>query len=218
MRKKFDLIVFDWDGTLADSANAIVFSIQGAARDLGVTEPSNEEARYVIGLGLSEAIEHLFPGLTSQKLILLSERYRHHYLAQDKKISLYKGASEIIRTLYAENFLLAVATGKSRAGLNRAFKSSGLGSFFHASRCADETFSKPHPAMLLELMSQFGVEANRTLMIGDTTHDLQMAANACVSGVGVTYGAHPKENLETLAPLTCIESVTKLHLWLNTNI
>jgi len=218
MRKKFDLIVFDWDGTLADSANAIVFSIQGAARDLGVTEPSNEEARYVIGLGLSEAIEHLLPGLTSQNLILLSERYRHHYLAQDKKISLYKGASEIISALHAENFLLAVATGKSRAGLNRAFKSSGLGSFFHASRCADETFSKPHPAMLLELMSQFGVEANRTLMIGDTTHDLQMATNACVSGVGVTYGAHPKENLETLAPLTCVESVTKLHLWLNTNI
>ena len=218
MRKKFDLIVFDWDGTLVDSANAIVFSIQGAARDLGVTEPSNEEARYVIGLGLSEAIEHLFPGLTSQNLTLLSERYRHHYLAQDKKISLYKGASEIIRALHAENFLLAVATGKSRAGLNRAFKSSGLGSFFHASRCADETFSKPHPAMLLELMSQLGVEANRTLMIGDTTHDLQMATNACVSGVGVTYGAHPKENLETLAPLTCVESVTKLHLWLNTNI
>jgi len=218
MRKKFDLIVFDWDGTLVDSANAIVFSIQGAARDLGVTEPSNEEARYVIGLGLSEAIEHLFPSLTSQNLFLLSERYRHHYLTQDKKISLYKGASEIIRALHAENFLLAVATGKSRAGLSRAFKSSGLGSFFHASRCADETFSKPHPAMLLELMSQLGVEANRTLMIGDTTHDLQMATNACVSGVGVTYGAHPKENLETLAPLTCVESVTKLHLWLNTNI
>ena len=218
MRKKFDLIIFDWDGTLADSANAIVFSIQGAARDLGVTEPSNEEARYVIGLGLSEAIEHLFPSLTSKKLILLSERYRHHYLVQDKKISLYKGASEIIRALHAENFLLAVATGKSRAGLSRAFKSSGLGSFFHASRCADETFSKPHPAMLLELMSQFGVDANRTLMIGDTTHDLKMAKNACVSGVGVTYGAHPKENLETLAPLACVESVTKLHLWLNTNI
>lgn len=218
MQKKFDLIVFDWDGTLADSANTIVFSIQGAARDLGVTEPSNEDARYVIGLGLSEAIEHLFPSLTSQKLSLLSERYRHHYLAQDKEISLYKGASEIIRALHAENFLLAVATGKSRAGLNRAFKSSGLGSFFHASRCADETFSKPHPAMLLELMSQFGVEANRTLMIGDTTHDLQMATNACVSGVGVTYGAHPKENLEAMAPLICVESVTKLHLWLNTNI
>jgi phosphoglycolate phosphatase len=218
MQKKFDLIVFDWDGTLADSANAIVFSIQSAARDVGVTEPSNEEARYVIGLGLSEALEYLFPYLTSQEALLLSERYRYHYLAQDKKISLYDGISEIIRALYSENFLLAVATGKSRAGLNRAFISSGLGSFFHASRCADETFSKPHPAMLLELMSQFGVEANRTLMIGDTTHDLQMAINASVSGVGVTYGAHPKKNLETLAPLICIESVSKLHFWLNANI
>ena len=218
MQKIFDLIVFDWDGTLADSANSIVFSIQGAARDLGVAEPSNEEARYVIGLGLSEAIEHLFPNLTSQETSLLSERYRYHYLTQDKKISLYKGASEIIKTLYTEKFLLAVATGKSRAGLNRAFKSSQLGHFFHASRCADETFSKPHPAMLLELMSELGVEANRTLMIGDTTHDLQMAINASVSVVGVTYGAHPRESLETLAPLTCVESVTKLNLWLNTNI
>lgn len=218
MRKNFDLIVFDWDGTLADSANSIVSSIQSAARDLGMAEPSNEEARYVIGLGLSEAIEHLFPNFTSQKLSLLSERYRYHYLAQHKKISLYKGISEIIRNLHADNFLLAVATGKSRAGLNRAFKSSGLGNFFHASRCADETFSKPHPAMLLELMSQFGVEASRTLMIGDTTHDLQMAINASVSGVGVTYGAHSRENLEILAPLTCVESVTKLNLWLNTNI
>ena len=218
MRKNFDLIVFDWDGTLADSANSIVFSIQSAARDLGMAEPSNEEARYVIGLGLSEAIEHLFPNFTSQKLSLLSERYRYHYLAQHKKISLYKGISEIIRNLHAENFLLAVATGKSRAGLSRAFESSGIGNFFHASRCADETFSKPHPAMLLELMSQFGVEASRTLMIGDTTHDLQMAINASVSGVGVTYGAHPRENLEILAPLTCVESVTKLNLWLNTNI
>ena len=218
MIKKFDLIVFDWDGTLVDSANSIAFSLQGAARDLGVTEPSNEEARYVIGLGLNEAIRHLFPSLSSQKINVISDRYRHHYLTQDKKISLYKGASEIIKALHAENFLLAVATGKSRAGLDRSFKSSGLGGFFHASRCADETFSKPNPAMLLELMSQFDVKASRTLMIGDTTHDLQMATNACVSGVGVTYGAHPKKRLETLAPLACVESVAQLHLWLNANI
>jgi len=218
MIKKFDLIVFDWDGTLVDSANSIAFSLQGAARDLGVTEPSNEEARYVIGLGLNEAIRHLFPSLSSQKLNVISDRYRHHYLTQDKKISLYKGASEVIKALHAENFLLAVATGKSRAGLNRSFKSSGLGSFFHASRCADETFSKPHPAMLLELMSQLNVKATRTLMIGDTTHDLQMATNACVSGVGVTYGAHPKKSLENLAPLACVESIAQLHLWLNANI
>jgi phosphoglycolate phosphatase len=218
MNKKFDLIVFDWDGTLLDSANSIVFSLQGAARDLGLTEPSNEEARYVIGLGLNEAIKHLFPTLSSQKFNLISDRYRHHYLTHDNKISLYKGASKVIKALHAKNFLLAVATGKSRAGLNRSFNSSGLGHFFHASRCADETFSKPHPAMLLELMSQFNVKATRTLMIGDTTHDLQMATNACVSGVGVTYGAHPKKRLKTLEPLACVESVAQLHLWLNANI
>jgi len=120
--------------------------------------------------------------------------------------------------LHAENFLLAVATGKSRAGLNRAFVSSGLGGYFHGSRCADETFSKPHPAMLLELMRQLGVETRRTLMIGDTTHDLQMAINANVSGLGVTYGAHSRKNLESLVPLACIESVMKLRSWLNTNI
>jgi phosphoglycolate phosphatase len=218
MNKKFDLIVFDWDGTLVDSANSIVLSLQGAARDLGVTEPSNEEARYVVGLGLNEAIKHLFPTISSQESNLISDRYRHHYLAHDKKISLYKGASKVIKALYAESFLLAVATGKSRAGLNRSFNSSGLGNFFHASRCADETFSKPHPAMLLELMSQFNVKATRTLMIGDTTHDLQMATNACISGVGVTYGAHPKKRLETLAPLACVDNVAQLHLWLNENI
>ncbi|MEE8151064.1 MAG: HAD-IA family hydrolase [Nitrosomonadaceae bacterium] len=218
MSKKFDLLVFDWDGTLVDSANVIVFSIQGAARDMGLTEPSNEEARHVIGLGLSEAMEYLFPNLPSQKLRLLSDRYRHHYLAHDKEISLYEGVIEIIKTLHAENFLLAVATGKSRAGLNRAFVSSGLGGYFHGSRCADETFSKPHPAMLLELMRQLGVETRRTLMIGDTTHDLQMAINANVSGLGVTYGAHSRKNLESLVPLACIESVMKLRSWLNTNI
>lgn len=218
MGKKFDLLVFDWDGTLADSANVIVCSIQGAARDLGLNEPTNEEARHVIGLGLSEAIEYLFPDLPLQKLRLISDRYRYHYLSHHQEISLYEGVVEIIKTLHAENFLLAVATGKSRAGLNRAFISSGLGSYFHASRCADETFSKPHPAMLLELMKQLNVKTERTLMIGDTSHDLQMAINARVSGLGVTYGAHPRENLESLVPLACVENVMNLRSWLNTNI
>ena len=218
MSKKFDLLVFDWDGTLADSASVIVLSIQGAARDMGLTEPSNDEARHVIGLGLSEAIEYLFPDLPLQKLRLLTDRYRYHYLAHDQEISLYEGIIEIIKTLHAENFLLAVATGKSRAGLNRSFVSSGLGDYFHASRCADETFSKPHPAMLLELMGEFGVKTERTLMIGDTSHDLQMAINARVPGLGVTYGAHPREKLESLVPLACIENVMKLRSWLNTNI
>lgn len=218
MGKKFDLLVFDWDGTLADSANVIVCSIQDAARDLGLNEPTNEEARHVIGLGLSEAIEYLFPDLPLQKHRLISDRYRYHYLAHHQEISLYDGVVEIIKTLHADNFLLAVATGKSRAGLNRAFISSGLGSYFHASRCADETFSKPHPAMLLELIEQLSVKTERTLMIGDTSHDLQMAINARVYGLGVTYGAHPREKLESLVPLACVENVISLRSWLNTNI
>ena len=126
--------------------------------------------------------------------------------------------AELVESLYAEGFLLAVATGKSRAGLERAFGSSGIGDYFHASRCADETFSKPHPAMLLELIEQLNVEAGRTLMVGDTTHDLQMAINAGVAAIGVAYGAHPAENLAALAPLGCVNSITELRSWLNTNL
>ncbi|MDO8436702.1 MAG: HAD-IA family hydrolase [Nitrosomonadaceae bacterium] len=218
MTNKFDLIVFDWDGTLLDSANVIVSSIQGAARDVGLPQPSAENARHVIGLGLSEALEYLFPGLPPQQSGSLTDRYRYHYFTYEQKISLFEGVTEIIETLYAEDFLLAVATGKSRTELNKALESSGLGVYFHASRCADETFSKPHPAMLLELMEQFGVEAGRTLMIGDTTHDLQMAINAKVAGLGVAYGAHPRENLSSLAPLACVDSITELHSWLNANV
>lgn len=215
--KKFDLIVFDWDGTLMDSAGVIVSSIQGAARDRGLAEPSDENARHVIGLGLNEALEYAFPGLSPQQYAPLVERYRHHFLSRDQAIPLFEGVVEVIETLHAEGFLLAVATGKSRAGLNRAFESSGIGDYFHASRCADETFSKPHPAMLLELIEQFGVEAGRTLMIGDTTHDLQMAINAGVAGLGVAYGAHPEENLAALAPLACVSSIMELRSWLNAN-
>lgn len=218
MINKFDLIVFDWDGTLLDSASVIVSSIQGAARDVGLPQPSAKNARHVIGLGLSEALEYLFPGLSSQQSGLLTDRYRNHYFVYEQKISLFEGVTEIIKTLHAEDFLLAVATGKSRAELNNALEASGLGVYFHASRCADETFSKPHPAMLLELMEQFGVEAGRTLMIGDTTHDLQMAINAKVTGLAVAYGAHPRESLSSLAPLACVNSITELHSWLNANV
>ena len=216
--KKFDLIVFDWDGTLMDSAGIIVSSIQGAARDMGLAEPSDQAARHVIGLGLSEALEYVLPGLPPQQYAPLVERYRHHFLARDQAIPLFEGVAELIASLHAEGFLLAVATGKSRAGLERAFESSGIGGYFHASRCADETFSKPHPAMLLELIRQFDVAAGRSLMIGDTTHDLQMAINAGVAGLGVTYGAHPAENLVALAPLGCVNSIAEFSSWLNTHL
>ncbi len=217
MGKKFDLLVFDWDGTLFDSTGAIVRSLQASCRDMGLPEPSDEQASHVIGLGLAEALRYAAPELTEDRLPLLIERYRYHYLLQDQDIRLFHGVAELIERLYATGFQLAVATGKSRRGLDRAFSSSGLGRFFSASRCADECFSKPHPQMLEELIDEFAASKERTLMIGDTTHDLQMAVNAGVAGLGVSYGAHPVEALHSLKPLACVRDVRELDEWLDLN-
>ena len=175
MAERFDLIVFDWDGTLMDSAGAIVRAMQAAARDLGLAALSDERARYVIGLGLEPALRHALPDLEDSAYPRMVERYRHHYLSSDHELGLFAGVKEMIEALAARGHMLAVATGKSRIGLNRALGHAGLGGYFHATRCADECFSKPHPAMLEELMDELGVAPERTLMIGDTTHDLQMA-------------------------------------------
>jgi phosphoglycolate phosphatase len=215
MPKQFDLLVFDWDGTLMDSAGAIAFSIRAASRDVGLPMPSENEARHIIGLGLNEAIAALFPELPLSGYEALVERYRHYYLAQDTEIPLFAGAAETIAALHEEGFLLAVATGKGRRGLDRVFEQTGLGQYFHTSRCADECFSKPHPCMLLEIMDELDVSQAKTLMIGDTSHDLQMAGNAGVPAVGVCYGAHPRESLEALSPLACAEDFAALSEWLN---
>lgn len=217
MPKQFELLVFDWDGTLMDSAAVIVESIQSASADLGLPVPVEEDARHIIGLGLSDALGYLFPQLPQERYGDLVEHYRFHFLARDSKIPLFSGAGDAIRELHEAGFLLAVATGKSRVGLNRALESTGLGGYFHASRCADEGFSKPHPGMLLALMDELGTAAGRTLMIGDTTHDLQMAANAGVAALGAAYGAHPRDNLLALSPLACLESFADLHRWLMSN-
>ena len=215
MPKQFDLLVFDWDGTLMDSADAIAFSIQAASRDLGLQAPSDSEARHIIGLGLNEAIAALFPDLPRVDYGALVERYRHYYLSQDKKIPLFSGVAETIAGLHEEGFLLAVATGKGRGGLDRVLKHTGLGQYFHSSRCADECFSKPHPCMLLEIMDELGVQPSKTLMIGDTSHDLQMASNAGVPAVGVCYGAHPRDSLMALSPLVCADDFGALSQWLS---
>ncbi len=215
MPKRFDLLVFDWDGTLMDSAGAIAFSIQAASRDVGLPAPGDNEARHIIGLGLNEAIAALFPELPCSGYEALVERYRHYYLSQDTEISLFIGAAETIAALHEEGFLLAVATGKGRRGLDRVFEQTGLGQYFHTSRCADECFSKPHPGMLLEIMGELGVPQAKTLMIGDTSHDLQMASNAGVSAVGVCYGAHPREGLLALSPLACADNFSDLSRWLS---
>lgn len=215
MPKQFDLLVFDWDGTLMDSAGAIAFSIQAASRDVGLPVPSESEARHIIGLGLNEAVAALFPELPRSDYGALVERYRHHYLSQDAEIPLFSGVTETIAALREEGFLLAVATGKGRHGLDRVLRHTGLGQYFHSSRCADECFSKPHPCMLLKIMDELGVVPARTLMIGDTSHDLQMAGNAGVAAVGVSYGAHPREGLMALSPLACAEDFGELSRWLN---
>lgn len=212
--KNYTLIVFDWDGTLMDSTAAIVRAMRAASRDLGLPEPTDRQARQVIGLGLAEALSIAVPQLAAERRHEMVQRYRHHYLAQDEEIDLFEGVAELLKDLARSGCQLAVATGKSRQGLDRALEQTGIRSFFQASRCADECFSKPHPQMLEELMDELGVEPDRTLMIGDTSHDLLMARNAGVGALGVTYGAHPVAHLAEHDPLACLDSVEELADWL----
>lgn len=214
---KYDLIVFDWDGTLLDSAAAIVKAIQASCRDLDLAVPSDAQARHVIGLGLEDAMRHAVPDLPATRTKDMVERYRFHYLSSDHQLSLFDGIPQVLNNLKAAGHLLAVATGKSRLGLNRALEHTGLGPLFLSSRCADECHSKPHPQMLDELMSEFGVSATATLMIGDTSHDLLMASNAGVAGLAVTYGAHPHDHLLEHNPLACLHTVKELDHWLKSN-
>ena len=213
-RQQFDLIVFDWDGTLMDSTAHIARSIQAACRDLGLPVPADDAARYVIGLGLRDALQIAAPSLDPADYPRLAERYRFHYLIKDARTELFVGVRELLDELRAQGYLLAVATGKSRVGLNRALDEVRLTSLFDGTRCADETFSKPHPAMLHELTRELGQDLERTVMIGDTTHDLQMAANAGAAGVAVTYGAHPADSLIKLEPRFVAESIGALGDWL----
>ena len=217
MARQYELIVFDWDGTLMDSAAAIVAAIQAACRDLDIAPPSDERARHIIGLGLHDALRGVLPDLDPAAYPRVAERYRHHYLAHDHELQLFVGAFEMIRALSDAGFMLSVATGKSRIGLDRALSASGLGAFFHASRCADECHSKPHPQMLHELIDEFAMMPQSTLMIGDTTHDLLMARNAGVAALAIAYGAHPRSVLETEAPLLCANDVAEVHAWLMRN-
>jgi phosphoglycolate phosphatase len=213
-QQQFDLIVFDWDGTLMDSTLTIVRCIQRAAEDLKLPIPSDQEAAHVIGLGLNEAMQAVLPGIDSKYYPKMVERYRHHYFAQDQDLFLFHGCESLLEELRQLGYLLAVATGKSRAGLNRALLATGRVGFFHATRCADETFSKPHPRMLHELSVELDQEIERVVMIGDTTHDLQMANNAGAAGIGVAYGAHFHEELKACNPKFVAHSVAQLREWL----
>lgn len=215
--KRYDLLIFDWDGTLMDSAGTIVACIQQSSADLGWPVPSREAASHIIGLGLKEAVEALFPDKSEAEHPALVERYRYHYLSQDHEIRLFEGARELIHDLHARGHLLAVATGKARRGLDRAFGHSGLEPYFHASRTADETFSKPHPAMVEELLDELMVPKERALMIGDTSHDLQMARNAGIDSLAAGYGAHPAERLADYGPEAVCRDFAQLAGWLREN-
>jgi phosphoglycolate phosphatase len=215
--RQFDLIVFDWDGTLFDSTALIVHCIQAACRDLDVPVPSDAAAAYVIGLSLNDALKHAVPGLSAERYPELGRRYRHHYFNDQHQLTLFPGVLEMLQALKMRHHWLGVATGKSRLGLNAALDTSALHGLFDATRTADETASKPNPQMLQELMREFGVEPERTLMIGDTSHDLQLAANAGAASIGVTYGAHEPEQLHPLGPLLVADNVAELHAWLQAN-
>jgi phosphoglycolate phosphatase len=213
----FDLIAFDWDGTLYDSTKIIVRCIQAAVRDVGGTPPSDKEAAYVIGLGLMQALAHAAPDVPPEKYPELGQRYRHHYARHQDDLSLFDGVLALLDELKARGHLLAVATGKSRRGLDEALHAVELRGKFDASRTADETAGKPHPRMLLELMAQLKVTPERTLMIGDTTHDLQLAVNAGCASVGVSYGAHDPAAFAVLKPRAVVHSVAELGDWFRAN-
>jgi phosphoglycolate phosphatase len=215
MIRRFELLVFDWDGTLMDSTSHIALSIQAACRDLELPVPTFEQASYIIGLGLQDAMRWLLPDLGPGDYPRLVERYRVHFLAGDRRVALFGGVREGLTRLAERGYLLAVATGKSRHGLDRSLAESGLAGMFHASRCADEGFPKPHPEMLEVLMDGFGVAREQTLMIGDTTHDVEMARNAGVTALAVTYGAHDAGKLKAANPSALAGSFAEVMEWLD---
>jgi phosphoglycolate phosphatase len=215
--RQFDLIAFDWDGTLFDSTAIITRSIQLAVGDVGGAIPSDRDASYVIGLGLMDALAHAAPDVPKEKYPELGARFKHHYEKHQNDISLFAGVLPMLDALKQRQHLLTVATGKNRRGLDAALAAVELRGVFDGSRTADETAGKPHPLMLQELMAEFGVPPDRVLMIGDTTHDLQMAVNAGCASVGVSYGAHEPEAFTSLRPRHVAHSVAELQLWLLNN-
>ena len=211
MKERFDLLVFDWDGTLADSIDWIVQSLHYAASQCDCDPPSQEQSRAIIGLGLSEALAQLFPDATPQTLTHMCTAYSEHYRSRpDAGYALFDGVEAMLERLKNNGYTLAIATGKSRAGLRSALNSTAVGHYFSATRCADEGASKPNPAMLHWLMNETGTAPERTLMIGDTTHDLLMAQKAAVASIAVTCGAHPEHQLEPLTPLVCLRQTVEL--------
>ncbi len=213
MSTRIQLIVFDWDGTLMDSEAQIVSCLHGAINDIGLQPMTDDTVKNVIGLGLREAIDMLVPGRDEIFRQAFVEAYRKYWFGHEDS-SLFPGAREVLDTLREQNFLLGVATGKARHGLDRVLQQTGLVGYFDATRCADETPSKPHPQMLLDLMGELGVAGQHTLMVGDTEYDMEMATNAGVGKLAVRSGVHSEERLQRHAPLACLGGVAEMPDWM----
>ena len=214
MNRQFDLIVFDWDGTLMDSEAKIVRCMQAAAVDVGIPDPGTAAIRDIIGLGLNEAMQVLFPEQAPVRRAELVERYRRHFLELDATdMPLFPGVPQGLTQLTQQGYLLAIATGKARRGLNRVLDDTGMRHLFVSSRCADEAFSKPHPQMLEDILDETGVDAGRALMVGDTVYDMEMARSANVAGLAVSYGVHARERLLGCGALACLDSFPEVCAW-----
>ena len=216
MTKQFDLIVWDWDGTLANSTGMITDAIVSAASQVGLPALDPLAASNIIGLGLKESIHALFGNISAEKAQALAKQYTANYYARESEIPLFEGAADTIKTLHKRGFKLAVATGKGRRGLNLALEHCGLSPYFHATKTVDECFSKPHPQMLDELMDALIVRPERTLMIGDTSYDLQMASNAGIPAVAVTFGAQSRDKLNSYNSIAMFTQFSELSSWLLT--
>lgn len=218
MTKQYNLIVFDWDGTLIDSQARIVNCMRAAITDLNLPARTHAQMSNVIGLGLKEALATLYPEGDDVIYDRLVERYRHHFLFEDSTPSeLFDGVADMLESLASRGHYLAIATGKGRVGLDKALAETGLGGHFHVTRCADETRSKPHPQMLEEIIDFVGVTAGETLMVGDTEYDMQMANNARAAALAVSYGVHDKARLLACNPVHCVDDVAAMRAWLDSH-
>ncbi|MGE0357801.1 MAG: HAD-IA family hydrolase [Burkholderiales bacterium] len=210
----YELVIFDWDGTIMDSTGLIAACIQQSCREMGLAVPPESEAKWVIGLGFLQSVEHVAPGLDPGRQAELAQSYRRHFVAREHEAPLYEGIRELLAELRARRRRLAVATGKARVGLDRVLGATGLAPYFEATRCADEGEPKPHPDMVLRLLEATGVEPRRALLVGDTTHDLELAENAGVDAVAVCYGAHDEARLRARQARHYAASVEELGRWL----
>ncbi len=216
MQRKYQLLIFDWDGTLMDSAQHITSCMRAAITDLAVQPRSDEQIKNIIGLGLEEAILALYPDVDDVFIQQIAESFREHFLFKDKTPSpLFAGVGDVLEALRSEDYYLAIATGKSRRGLDKVLSDTGLEAFFPVTRCADETFSKPHPQMLYELLTDYNIEVCDAIMIGDSEYDLLMANNAKMDALAVSYGVHDVSRLLEQQPLGCVDNIKEIPHWIN---